>query len=259
MSYYFSDKTWEELKEYAEKDAIIILPVGTTEEHGMHLPVKTDAAIAEGFAKAIAERCWKEIPLLVLPTIWAGYSPRSMNKWPGTMHVNIQVFTDYVYEICSSIVQSGFKKIVMLDCHGQHAPMLNIVTKRIADQYDAYPAVTSPLTMSAEKFKTFRKSEKGGVLHACEWETSVMLVFSDLVKTDKYVNVDIMRYHSDFVAGDSAWGGQKVTWSTWGLQDSTTGVYGDPTKATVETGKAIIEATVENYYKFLLEYYNFQK
>ena len=259
MSYYYSDQTWEQLQEYVRKDAVIILPVGTTEEHGAHLPLSTDATIAEGFAKAIAEAVSDEVPLLVMPAVWAGYSPVSMGKWPGTMMVRPQVFIDYVHDICASVVRSGFTKIVMLDCHGQHAPMLNIVTKLIADEFNVYPAVTSPLTMSAAEFNKIRKSEKGGVLHACEWETSVMLCFTDLVQMDKAVDVDIMRYHSEFVAGDSASGGQKVTWSTWGLQDSKTGVYGDPTKATKETGEIIIQAAIENYKKFLKEYYGFKR
>ena len=259
MSFYYWDKTWEEIEEYVKKDAVIILPVGTTEEHGKHLPLKTDTAIAEGFAREIAKRVEGEIPILVMPAIWGGYSPKSMGKWPGTMMVRPQVFIDYVYDICASVVRSGFKKIVMLDCHGQHAPMLNIVTKEIADEFDVYAAVTSPLTMSATKFNKIRKSEKGGVLHACEWETSVMLLFTDLVQMDKVVGIDTMRYHSDFVAGDAALGGQKVTWSTWGLQESETGVYGDPTKSSVETGEIIIEAAVENYRKFLIEYYSFKR
>ncbi len=259
MSFYYWDQTWEQIEEYVKKDAIIILPVGTTEEHGKHLPLKTDTAIAEGFAKAVAEEVYKDIPVLVMPAIWGGYSPVSMGKWPGTMMVRPNVFIDYVHDVVASVVRSGFKKIVMMDCHGQHAPMLNIVTKLIADEFDVYAAVTSPLTMSAAEFNKIRKSERGGVLHACEWETAVMLHFTDLVQMDKAVSIDRMRYNSEFVAGDSAMGGQKVTWSTWGLQDSETGVYGDPSVATYETGEVIIKAAVENYRKFLTEYYNFKK
>lgn len=259
MSFYFSDKTREEIEEYVQRDALIILPVGTTEEHGAHLPVKTDACIAEGFAKAIGDTMAEEIPLLVMPAVWAGYSPKAMDKWPGTMMIRTRVFMDYVHDICASVMSMGFRKMIMLDCHGQHAPMLNIVTKEIADEFDAYIAVTSPLTMSAQAFNKKRHSVRGGVLHACEWETSVMLTLTDLVKMEKAVDVDIMRYHSDFVAGDSAWGGQKVTWSTWGLQDSKTGVYGDPTVATKDMGDQIMKDAVENYCKFIREYYYFKK
>lgn len=260
-SFYFSDKTWEELKEYVDKDSLIILPIGQTEEHGLHLPVETDARIATEVAREIAEEIENEMPVLVMPTFWAGYSPNSMNvkQWPGTMQVRMSVVIEYLYDVTASLVRMGFKKIVMLDTHGQHAPLLNIVTKRIADDFDVYPAVTSPLIFCLKKFNEVRKSVCGGVLHACEYETSLMMLYTQLVKMDKLVDCDIMRYHSDFVAGDSASGGQKVTWSTWGLQDSKTGTYGDPTVASIETARVCVAAMRKNYRKFLLEYYNFKK
>ncbi len=258
MSYYFSEKTWEELQEYIDKDAVIVLPVGQTEEHGKHLPVFTDAKLVEIFADEIGKALCDEMPILIMPAVWAGYSPKKMNKWPGCMMVQPETFTSYVYDICRSLVEMGFKKVVMLDGHGQHAPMLNIVTKKIADEFNLYFAVTSPLTFSLEGFNKIRQSPRGGVLHACEWETSVIMAYSDLVKTDKFTDIDAMKYHSDFVAGDSAMSGQKVTWSTWGLQQSETGVYGDPTTATAEKGKQIVAAAVEKYKAFLHEYFNFK-
>ncbi len=65
-----------------------------------------------------------------------------------------------------------------------------------------------------------------------------------------------MRYHSDFVAGDGFMGKQKCTWSTWYLQESESGVYGDPDVATAETGKVIMDAAVSNGAKFLHEFWN---
>lgn len=259
MSIFFAQKTWVEIGEYIKKDALIILPVGTLEEHGRHLPVETDARIAEEVAKAIGEEMKNEVPLLVMPTVWSGYSPNEMLRWPGTMQLGIDVFTDMIYGVCSSIAKMGFKKLIMLDCHGQHAPMLNIATKRIADDYGFYYAVTSPLVFSVKEFNEVRKSVQGGVLHACEWETSLMLYYTDRVKMEEVTGEDIMRYHSKFVAGDSAWGGQKVVWSTWGLQKSKTGVYGDPTVATREMGELIHKAILKNYREFILEYMSFKE
>jgi len=259
MSIYFAQKSWVELEEYIKKDALILLPVGTIEEHGRHLPVETDARIAEEIARAVGKEMKDEVPLLVMPTVWSGYSPKEMTKWPGTMRLRTCTFTNMIYDICASIVEMGFRKIIMLDCHGQHAPMLNIVTKDIADNYGVYIAVTSPLVFSAKEFNEVRKSEKGGVLHAGEWETSLMLYFTDIVKMEEATDEDVMRYHSKFVAGDSASGGQKVVWSTWGLQKSKTGTYGDPTVASREMGEYILNAVLKNYREFILEYVNFKR
>lgn len=256
MSFYFADQTYEQLKEYSGKNAVIILPVGTIEEHGRHLPVETDTTIAREISRLIGENISKEIPLLVMPVLWTGYSPKAMNKWPGNMNVRPLIFIELVKDVIGSIINSGFRKIVLIDCHGQHAPFLNTACKMIADEYNVYAAVTSPLVFSAKEFNEIRKSQRGGVLHACEWETSLMLKFSDYVDMSKATDIDINKYQSEFVSGDSAMGGQKVVWSTWGLQESKTGVYGDPTVASTETADVIIEAVIKNYRKFLKEYYN---
>jgi len=81
-----------------------------------------------------------------------------------------------------------------------------------------------------------------------------MLHISDLVKMDQATNEDIMRYHSEFVPGDNFTGSSPVFWSTWGLQASQTGVYGDPTVASKETGRQILEAIVEKTVRFLREF-----
>ena len=87
MSVYFADKSWVELQKMIKRNALIIFPVGTIEEHGMHLPVNTDVVIAEEVAGRVAEKLKKKIPLFVMPAIWAGYSAKEMTRWPGTIRV----------------------------------------------------------------------------------------------------------------------------------------------------------------------------
>lgn len=259
MSFYFGEKTWPELKEYIKKDAIILLPIGEVEQHSLYLPVDTDARIAEFFAAQIAEEVEKEIPVLVMPTIWSGYTPKFVAQWPGCIQLRPQVFIDMVHDICASLVEMGFSKVVMIDCHGQHAPMLDVVTKLIADEYSKYLVVASPLVFSASEFNKVRKSERGGVSHAGEWEASLIMHISpELARTELYTDIDKMRYHTEFIAGDTALGGQKVRWSSFGVQHTTNGALGDPTKASASTAKMIINAVRKNFKKFLNDYYTFK-
>lgn len=255
MSFNFADKNWLELKHAVKKNSLIILPIGTIEEHGWHLPVSTDATIATETAKRIALRLKKQVPLLVMPTIWSGYSSKEMSKWPGTIRVRTRVVMDMVFDICSSLVKMGFKKIILLDCHGHHSGILNVVVREISDKYDVYMAIISPAAMSTEKYSKIRKSKIGGSIHGGEWETSLMLYLNQPVDMSKATDIDIMRYHSEFIPGDNFVPGKKVFWSTWGIQKSKTGIYGDPTVATAQTGKIIMEAIVENSVKFIKEYY----
>ena len=260
QTHYFGEKTWPELKEYAEQNALIILPVGEVEEHTRSLPVDTDSRIAKNLANEIADEIAGEIPVLVLPTVWAGYTPKAVCKWPGAMRVRPQVFTEYVHDICASIAEMGFTKLLMLDCHGQHGPMLNIVTKLIADEYGYYYAVAGPVALSRDEFNAVRESPRGGCSHSGEWEASLDLYYSpELVRPELFTDVDALKHHTKFIGGDACYGGQRVVWSSFGIESPVYGGLGDPTKATAEKGRIIVEAVRKNAREFLMDYYHFKK
>jgi len=255
-SIYFSEKTWEELKDAIKKSTLILFPIGTIEEHGKHLPVETDTIIAKEITKAVAEKIKNKIPVLVLPTIWSGYSAKEMSRWPGTIRLRTRTFMDLIYDISASIVEMGFKKIILINGHGHHTDMLKVISREIADSYNVYIAVTDVASFAIEAVKKYRKSKIGGCIHGDEFETSLLLYINrSLVNMKKVTNVDIMRYHSKFYPGDNFAGNKKVFWSTWGIQKSKTGIYGDPTVASKETGEKIFKETVNTYIEFIKEFY----
>ncbi len=257
MSFLFRDQSWVQLQEHLEKQSLLILPVGTTEEHGPHLPVDTDARIAEAYGLGLAEALEPELPVLLMDTIRYGYSMKIMKKWPGTIVVRTRVFMDMVFDICRSVLDMGFSKLAILDCHGHHSGLLNAVSRELCDACDKAIAILSPATLSRDEFNAIRRSPQGGAIHAGEWETSLILHLApEVVDLSRATNVDTMRYHSEFIAGDNFLGRQRVTWSTWYLQPSETGSYGDPTVATAETGARILEAAVANGARFLKEYWS---
>ena len=254
MSFYFRDQSWPQMQEALDKQALLILPVGTTEEHGPHLPVDTDARIAEAYGEALAEALAPEIPLLLMDTIRYGYSMQIMRQWPGTVVVRSRVFMDYVFDICQSVLDMGFVKLAVLDCHGHHSGALNQISRELCDATGKSIAILSPAKLSQDEFNAIRQSPQGGAIHACEWETSLALYLSpEVVDMAQATDVDHMRYHSDFVAGDGFQGRQRVTWSTWFLQPSQTGCYGSPTLASAETGKICLDAATSNGARFLKE------
>jgi len=255
MSYRFRDQSWPRIREHIEKRSLLILPVGTTEEHGPHLPVDTDARIAEAYGERLAEALAPEIPVLLMDTIRYGYSMKIMRRWPGTIVVRSRVFMDMIFDISRSVLDMGFDKLAILDCHGHHSGLLNVVSRELCDACDKAIAIVSPAALSRDEFNAVRKSPQGGAIHAGEWETSALLHISpEIVDMSKASDKDIMRYRSDFVAGDNFLGQQKVTWSTWYLQSSESGVYGAPTFASAETGKALMDAATSNGVRFLKEF-----
>jgi len=255
MSFLFRDQSSPQLGEYLKKRTLLILPIGTTEEHGAHMPVDTDARIAEAYGTRLAAALVPEMPVLLLDTIRYGYSLKIMRQWPGTIIIRSRVFMDMIFDLCRSLLDMGFEKLVILDCHGGHGGPLNTVSRELCDATDKAVAIINPFVMARDEFNAARKSPAGGALHGCEFETSLVLHISpEVVDMSKATNVDFFRYHSDFVAGDNCLGRQKVTWSTWYLQPSKTGAYGDPTVATAEMGKLILDAAVANGARFLKEY-----
>jgi creatinine amidohydrolase len=256
MSLLFRDQTSPQINEHIERQSLLILPIGTTEEHGPHLPVDTDARIAEACGERLGAALATDTPVLVMDTIRYGYSMRIMERWAGTIIVRTRAFMDYVFDVCKSVLDMGFDKLVVVDCHGNHGGPLKTVSRELCDACDKSIAIISPARLSAEAYNAVRKSAQGGSIHAGEWETSLILHISpEVVDMSLATDVDAMRYHSDFVAGDSFTGSQKVVWSTWYLQESETGVYGDPTVACAETGRVIMDAVVAEGARFLREFH----
>ncbi len=258
-TFYFTDKTSPELEEAVRENALLILPIGTIEEHGRHLPVSTDSVIVTEIAKGVAERLKDEIPVLVLPTLWTGYSAREMQRWTGTISIRPQILIELLVDLLSSLIEMGFKKIAILDGHGHHRGIIEVALRIVGDKWGIYPASISPASVSAEVYRKIRKSPLGGSIHGGEWETSLMLFFKQRVKREEFTSEDIMRYHSEFIPGDNFAPSRGVFWSTWGIQKSKTGIYGDPTYASEETGKAVYEEAVEKICQFLREFYHHER
>ncbi len=254
MSLLFRDQTSPMLAEQIERNALLILPIGTTEEHGPHLPVDTDARIAEACGMALAGALVPDMPVLVMDTVRYGYSMAVMKQWPGTIVVRTRTFMDYIFDVCGSMLEMGFGKLALLDCHGHHSGLLSTVNRELCDAFDTAIAILSPARLSGDAFNEVRRSDQGGAIHGGEWETSLVLHISPEVVDMGAAVAEPMRYRSDFVAGDNFAGHQRVTWSTWYLQQSESGIYGDPTVADAATGAAIMEAVVGEGARFLREF-----
>jgi len=254
MSIYFKNLSWPQLQEAAERKTIVLLPVGQIEEHGKHLPVSTDEVIATEAAKAVAEAVADEVPVLVMPTIWTGYSVKQLTRWPGTIRVKPETLIALIVDVCASLIESGFDRIIVISSHGNHTGILRVVAREVADEHGVHLAITNPASMATGAFSRVRKSEAGGSIHAGEYETSLMLHFGEPTDMAQATDEDHFHYHTEFVSGDNFVGGSKVYWSTWGLQESRTGAYGDATGASAKTGQVLMDAIVENYAKFVREF-----
>jgi creatinine amidohydrolase len=166
-----------------------------------------------------------------------------------------------VYDILASLIATGFRKIVIINGHGNNPAILELACRKIGSDYDVFPAVTFSLGMTKGVGASVRKSAMGGCGgHADETETSLVLHLAPhLVHMERATNEDVVAYQTRFFPGDIYSNiPDRVSglfWSTWGVVQSKTGVYGDPTVATAETGEALFDEIVATHVAFLREFY----
>jgi creatinine amidohydrolase len=261
LEHRFEYLTSEELKPYIEKKALLIMGIGTIEEHGMHLPTGTDLFITQSFTDDLCKYLKEnsEVPFLSLPAIWTGYSAVEMQRWPGTIRMRTRTVMDMMREIIGSLCEMGFDKILVLSGHGHHTELLRVVAREIGDDHNVYPAVMNFLYLGAKEYNAVRTGPAGSSIHGGEDETSVMLHYGYPVDTSKYTAVDHVDYHTEFMAGDNFIGSTRVFWSTWNYNPSKTGLLGDPTPSTAEAGKVLIDACVKQAAAFVEEYWRHGK
>jgi creatinine amidohydrolase len=107
--------TWPEFKE--AKTRPVIVPIGSTEQHGQHLPIGTDAVLATRVAEDLAER----IDGTVLPTLSYGYKSKPLSGggplFPGTIDMNGVTVINQMHDVLSELIADGFTKIVVMNAH----------------------------------------------------------------------------------------------------------------------------------------------
>jgi len=196
--------------------------------------------------------------VLVLPTVAYGYSGKAMSRWPGTIRVRTRVVMDLLGDVCSSVIEMGFRKVALVSAHGHHHGICRVAVREVADATGVHVALTEPARLVADLFTQIRNSQLGGAIHGGEYETSLAMHLGlpvDLAKVDAR---DLFRRPTDFVGGDSLSRSGKVFWSTWGLQPSKQGIYGDPTVASADTGRQLWQAVVQRYAQFLTEFWQLE-
>jgi creatinine amidohydrolase len=130
---YIADETWPELGDYFADESLALVPLGSTEQHGPHLPLATDHLIAEAFAREAAERTG----YLCTPTINVGVSPHH-RQFHGTMWVDAPEFRDYVESFTRNLTYHGIDRVVYVNAHGGNVDHLREVGRRLRDDEALY-------------------------------------------------------------------------------------------------------------------------
>jgi creatinine amidohydrolase len=176
----YNDKTSPDLRDLFAREVTVLLPTGSVEQHGPHLPVGTDAMIAEALALAVVERLSPEC--LVLPALWYGFAPHHMS-FTGTVTLRAETYLALIGDISRSILGHGVKQLVILNGHGGNVAPLRMLSAELARDCGRAPLiVTYWETINREIHEIFAEPELV-CGHACALETSLALhLFPEAVR-----------------------------------------------------------------------------
>ncbi len=227
----------DELRERARQDAVVILPIASIEQHGPHLPVEVDSMLGEAVAARSAARiAAKGQPVLVLPVLWTGLSEHHMS-FGGTITLDNAAFAAVVEGVVRSVLRHGFKRIVLLNAHGGNENALRTLTDELTPKYGAAIVQFTYWYAAAVPIAKILETQ-GGLSHACEAETSMMMaVRPDLVATDR---IPLAKANTTPDVGDLV-GGGVYRWRSIGSR-SASGVIGNPEAASAEKGERLFAA-----------------
>lgn len=186
-AYDWSAMTAPELNELARKNALVLIPVGSVEQHGPHLSTGTDAILAKDVCYRVAQLLEGSCPVVVTPALWFGLANHHL-AFGGTFTVSLDTYKAVVGDLCRSIAQAGFKRIVLVNGHGGNIQGLASVVGDFAWQSEDQDVEVATTTYFMEACQDVADilEDQDCIMHACEGETSMMMVAApNMVRGDR--------------------------------------------------------------------------
>ncbi|HHW85410.1 MAG TPA: creatininase family protein [Chloroflexi bacterium] len=228
----------------ADRDKVVLIPIGHTEQHGHHLPLNTDTVIIDAIARGAAQLAPTQC--VTLPTFPYGVSTHR-TAFAGTLNVGGRAFEDFWLAVLDVLVARGFARFYLMSGHGGNCSFLVNVVKYAGERHRRIFAATAWLHtaghLGAPAIAAHRRSAIGGMGHAGELETSLMLHLAPAT-----VHMERVVDETDFIATPNYYmdwieGGALIANPPWD-DDTATGAYGAGSLATAEHGRLWLEAAI---------------
>jgi creatinine amidohydrolase/Fe(II)-dependent formamide hydrolase-like protein len=241
--FLLGEMTWPRAKSRLRESDTALLPVGSIEQHGHHLPLDVDAWDADYLCRRVAETCSDPKPI-VLPLIPYGVSYHH-EDFPGTVSIRPETLSRLVYEVGVSAARNGITKLVIVNGHGGNAPSLQLAAQTINRDARIFTCVDTGETSDADIAEL---CDTPNDVHAGEIETSTALAarphLVDMQKAKSFVP----RFSSQYLNFSSR---RSVEWYAYTAKISPSGVLGDPLKASREKGQKIWSLMIEHLKNFV--------
>lgn len=254
MKVRWDEMRWPEIEELVRLPNVIILPVGSTEQHGRHLPLNTDMFTSVYLAEQVAAKVTAEfgIRVVVAPSIpygEAGGTPPFSKLLPGTISVKADTIINLIEDVVRSLVTQSFKNIFILNGHVENTPLITLALRKVSlDFPDAGLYGCNWFQLAPEAWSKICKGGKAGGGHACEKETAadlaiqpqnvvmeeVLIGRTQFSLPEKYILPPLSSTGTGPVFFHSRIGGVRAG-----------GVLADPNCGTAETGEKLMSAVLD--------------
>ena len=246
-SHFWSDLTTRHFAQLAASQhiaqAVAVLPVAATEQHGPHLPVSVDTTLVNGVVDASLPHLPADLPILFLPTQQIGKSNEHV-RFPGTLTLSAQTIINLWMDIGRSVARSGIKKLVLLNSHGGQASIMDIVARDLRTEHDVIVYSTNwyNLPLGDAVMGLFPAEEHRFGIHAGDMETSMMLALREKFVDMKFAQ-NFRSTSQDRAAKYPILGNGTSAKLGWQMQDyNAMGAAGNAAAASAAKGHALINA-----------------
>lgn len=236
-----------EFEQALDQAPVVIVPVGSVEQHGPHCPMDVDISAPFHMAVDVAKSV-TDFPVVVAPPVWSGFTHYNMG-FPGTISLRLETFQALLADICRSIHANGFHRIITVNGHGGNAAPCRAVSWQLAEE-DIFTLSLSWWDAVETELRQWSATDEG-VGHGGEWETAVQLhLRPQMVDMDRAQADDTLTAPFD---GDLAFAqfAERRRDTAQG-----TGIMGDALAASADKGRRIYELACQRLEALVRQYHD---
>ncbi len=227
-----------DLRELAKRDAIVIVPVASTEQHGPHLPTCVDTMLVGEVARRGARAVAAKLPVVVAPTLWVGLADHHL-AFGGTFSLSYPTYLAVLRDLAGSLKKQGFRRVLFFNGHGGNIAGLDVAATELTRDVGIPVAVGSYWPALGEEIAAILEDQTT-VLHACEAETSMMLALApELVAADR-----LAAAAGPADLDESVFARQPKRWHSF-ADLTPNGTIGNPARASAAKGEKLLKLAAD--------------
>jgi creatinine amidohydrolase len=232
---FFQELWRHELEAALPRDPVVIVPVGSVEQHGPHCPMDVDVSVPFHLAVAVAQEV-DDFPVLVAPPVILGFTHYNLGH-VGTITLRLETFVEVLCDVCRSLKANGFERIILVNGHGGNVAPQRVAAVKLSEE-DVWALPLTYWEMAADEIAAWSDADAAvGIGHGGEWETSLQLylrphlVARDRIQADGYGWPRSEGRFSPRLARYAQWPERR--------RESPLGVVGQPSVASAEKGERL--------------------